>query len=102
MFVGAIFALATIGSVDRCSAQQNSSPTKIPEIVVTPPKHKPQVVQRGAPSHVVAAPSNSATVAQAALDAKMTELDRARDNLLPTIGASTYTITRDAIEKLPQ
>ena len=102
MFVGAIFALATIGSVDRCSAQQNSSPTKIPEIVVTPPKHKPQVVQRRAPSHVVAAPSNSATVAQAALDAKMTELDRARDNLLPTIGASTYTITRDAIEKLPQ
>ncbi len=33
----------------------------------------------------------------------MQGLDRARDNnLLPKIGASTYTITRDTIEKLPQ
>ena len=42
------------------------------------------------------------TPAQAALDAKMTGLDQARDNLLPKIGASTYTISRDTIEKLPQ
>ncbi len=33
----------------------------------------------------------------------MTGLDQARDqNLLPKIGASTYTITRDTIERLPQ
>ena len=46
--------------------------------------------------------NNSATAAQTALDAKMTGFDQARDNLLPKIGASTYTINRDAIEKLPQ
>ena len=32
----------------------------------------------------------------------MTGLDQARDNLLPKIGASTYTISRDTIERLPQ
>ena len=32
----------------------------------------------------------------------MTGLDQARDNLLPKIGASTTTISRAAIEKLPQ
>lgn len=32
----------------------------------------------------------------------MTGLDQARNNLLPTLGASTYTITRDTIESLPQ
>ena len=32
----------------------------------------------------------------------MTGLDQARDNLLPKIGASTYTISRETIENLPQ
>ena len=33
----------------------------------------------------------------------MTGLDQARDlNLLPKLGASTYTISRDTIENLPQ
>ncbi|MGB6731105.1 MAG: TonB-dependent receptor, partial [Xanthobacteraceae bacterium] len=32
----------------------------------------------------------------------MTGLDRARDNLLPKLGASTYSISRDTIERLPQ
>ena len=32
----------------------------------------------------------------------MTGLDQARNNLLPNIGASTYTITRQTIENLPQ
>jgi outer membrane receptor protein involved in Fe transport len=32
----------------------------------------------------------------------MRGLDQARDNLLPTLGASTYTISRDTIERLPQ
>ncbi|HEX3939606.1 MAG TPA: TonB-dependent receptor [Xanthobacteraceae bacterium] len=43
------------------------------------------------------------TAAEQALDTKMTGLDQARDqNLLPKIGASIYTITRDTIENLPQ
>jgi outer membrane receptor protein involved in Fe transport len=29
-------------------------------------------------------------------------LDKARENLQPTIGASTYTMSRDAVERLPQ
>jgi outer membrane receptor protein involved in Fe transport len=46
---------------------------------------------------------NAAATAQAALNAKMTSLDQARDNnLLPKIGASTYTISRQTIEDLPQ
>jgi len=49
------------------------------------------------------APLGAPTAAQAALDAKMTGFDQARDNnLLPKIGASTYTISRAAIENLPQ
>jgi outer membrane receptor protein involved in Fe transport len=36
------------------------------------------------------------------LDNKMTGFDQARDNLLPKTGASTYTISRQTIENLPQ
>ena len=83
----------------------------MPEIIVTAPKAKPKprrVVSRRAPAAVAASaatPSPQAgrlTPAQAALDAKMTGLDRARDNLLPKTGASASTIGRDAIERLPQ
>ena len=50
-----------------------------------------------------AATVNPTTAAERALDAKMTGLDLARDqNLLPKLGASTYTITRETIENLPQ
>ena len=50
-----------------------------------------------------AATVNPTTAAERALDAKMTGLDLARDqNLLPKFGASTYTITRETIENLPQ
>ena len=83
----------------------------MPEIIVTAPKAKPKpkrVVSRRAPAAVAASaatPSPQAgrlTPAQAALNAKMTGLDRARDNLLPKTGASASTIGRDAIERLPQ
>jgi len=51
----------------------------------------------------VTQPVNATAAAQAALDTKMGNLDQARDtNLLPKIGASTYTIARQAIENLPQ
>ena len=36
------------------------------------------------------------------LDRNVEALDRARDELLPKIGASSYTISREAIETLPQ
>jgi outer membrane receptor protein involved in Fe transport len=42
------------------------------------------------------------TAAQAALDQKMRAMDQSRENLLPHIGATTYTINRDSIERLPQ
>jgi outer membrane receptor protein involved in Fe transport len=118
-----------LGAIAKASAQQNPSPapssatppaapapgssTKVPEIVVTAPKVKPKprrvVTRHPQPGPVTAAaaqpapPAGGPTPAQAALDAKMTGLDQARDNnLLTKIGASTTTITRDAIENLPQ
>jgi outer membrane receptor protein involved in Fe transport/opacity protein-like surface antigen len=42
------------------------------------------------------------TAAQAALDSKAHALDQARENLLPKLGATSYTITRQAIEEMPQ
>jgi outer membrane receptor protein involved in Fe transport len=42
------------------------------------------------------------TPAQAALDNKMRAFDQERDNLSPKIGASTYTVSRAAIERMPQ
>jgi outer membrane receptor protein involved in Fe transport len=43
------------------------------------------------------------TPAQAALDKKMTGFDQARDkNLLTKLGATTYTVGRAAIERMPQ
>ncbi len=84
--------------------------TTIPEIVVTAPKRiaKP----KAAPRHAAQGRANTTagintaptapTAAQAALNAKMTGMDQARDNLLPKIGASTYTLSRQAIVALPQ
>jgi len=109
----AVAALVTVSlaPTTKVSAQAANSPTsniKIPEIVVTAPKKpkpkqtaKPRAPQ--APTTAPVAASNGPTPAQAALDAKMTGLDQARDNnLLPKIGASTTTITRDNIVNLPQ
>jgi outer membrane receptor protein involved in Fe transport len=73
----------------------------LPQIVVTAPKTKPRpkaAAVRPQPSP----PANPTAVAQAALDNKMQSMDQARDNLLPNIGASTYTMSRDTIERLPQ
>jgi outer membrane receptor protein involved in Fe transport len=84
-----------------------SSQTQLPAIVVRaaqpkeprPTSHKNAV--GGQPR--TAQPVNATTAAQAALDTKMGNLDQARDNnLLPKIGATTYTITRQAIENSPQ
>jgi outer membrane receptor protein involved in Fe transport len=78
---------------------------QLPQIVVSAPKQKPKLARRRPPQApaTAAATSNPAATAQTALDAKMTGLDQARDdNLLPKLGASTYTVSRDTIERLPQ
>ena len=78
---------------------------QLPQILVNAPKQKPKTVQRRTPQAptTAAATINPTTAAERALDAKMTGLDQARDqNLLPKLGASTYTITRETIENLPQ
>ena len=60
------------------------------------PKPNAEAAQRTAQQ------TNAPTPAQAALDAKMSGMDQARENLLPKIGASTYTISRQAIVDMPQ
>jgi outer membrane receptor protein involved in Fe transport len=78
------------------------SETQLPQIVVTSAKSKPRTKPKpsqASPQHTA---QDAPTPAQAALDAKMHGLDEARENLLPKIGASTYTITRAAIEATPQ
>ncbi len=78
--------------------------TQLPQIVVNAPKPKTKPKPKpgaGAPQRV-AEQTDAPTAAQAALDAKMNALDEARNNLLPKIGASTYTITRQAIVDMPQ
>jgi outer membrane receptor protein involved in Fe transport len=77
---------------------------ELPLIVVSAPKSKPKPKPKpSAPTpRRTAQSSDVPTAAQAALDAKMKGMDQARDNLLPKIGASTYTISREAIVALPQ
>ena len=109
------FAIAIglgIGALDAQESppqneQQNkpANATRVPEIVVTAPKFKPKPKAAARPQSApnLAAVPNTAAATQAALDTTMQGLDQARDNnLLPKIGASTYTMTRDTIEKLPQ
>ena len=76
--------------------------THLPQIVVTAPKSKPRSKPKPSQQALQPIARNAPTPAQAALDAKMKGLDQARDNLLPKIGATTYTITREAIEAMPQ
>ncbi len=74
--------------------------TALPPIVVTAARHKQKPKPNAA--QAAAAQPNAPTPAQAALDAKMHAFDQARDNLLPKIGATTDTLSRQAIEALPQ
>jgi outer membrane receptor protein involved in Fe transport len=81
---------------------QAPSPTqsRLPQIVVVAPKAKPKT--NTVWQQPVAPQPDAAAAAQAALDTKMQSFDQERNNLLPKIGASTYTITRDTIERMPQ
>ena len=91
--------------------------TTLPTIEVTAPIIKPKVKRTARPqptqgaSRATSSASSTAssgatsavpTAAQRVLDAKMNAFDQARDNLLPKIGASTYTISREGIMLLPQ
>ena len=81
-----------------------SSEAALPPIVVTAsrPKRKAKPKPSAEAAQRTAQQANAPTPAQAALDAKMSGMDQARENLLPKIGASTYTISRQAIVDMPQ
>ena len=82
-----------------------SNVTALPAIDVraSRPKQKPKPKFNAGAVQRTAEQTNAPTAAQAALDAKMSGMDQARDNnLLPKIGASTYTISREGIMLLPQ
>jgi outer membrane receptor protein involved in Fe transport len=77
--------------------------TQLPQIVVAArtPKAAPKS------KHNLPAPKpvaqDAPTPQQAALNAQMTKMNEARDtNILPKIGATTYTFTREAIVSMPQ
>lgn len=95
-------AFAATRNVYAQDPQEGPAPgTPLPEIVVNAPKVKPKPKKPKRQEAQSAA--NAATTAQVALDAKMKGFDQARDNnLLPKIGASTYTISRQDIVASPQ
>ncbi len=74
----------------------------LPPIVVRAAKKKANAKPVAANARPAAPPVDAATAAQTALDNKMHSFDQQRANLSPTIGASTYTVTRQAIEDMPQ
>jgi len=76
--------------------------TALPPIVVTAARNKPKPKPKPNAAQAAAAQPNAPTPAQAALNAEMHAFDQARDNLLPKIGATVDTLSRQAIEALPQ
>jgi outer membrane receptor protein involved in Fe transport len=86
------------------AAPEATNQTELPPIVVSglrqKPKPKPKPGAQAAQR--TAQPVDAPTAAQAALNAKMNTFDQARENLLPKIGATTYTISRQAIVDMPQ
>jgi len=76
-----------------------------PKQAARPPKQKPQVVTRRAPAAPVApapAPLSPAEQAAARLAAKNATFDQARGNIFTTTGTTSDTISRAAIQDLPQ
>jgi outer membrane receptor protein involved in Fe transport len=86
------------------AAAGTTNQTELPAIVVSASRQKPKPKPKpGAQAAQPAAqPADAPTAAQAALNAKMQSMDQARENLLPKIGATTYTISRQAIIDMPQ
>jgi outer membrane receptor protein involved in Fe transport len=86
------------------AASPAGNETALPPITVTAARHKqkPKPKPNAQAAQSPAAQPNAPTAAQAALNAKMQAFDQARDNLLPKFGAASDTLTRAAIEALPQ
>ncbi len=90
------FALALLAGLGVANAYAQEALPEIDVAAPTPGRAAPQP----APAPTAAAPE--APSAARELDRKVEALDRARDELLPKIGATSYTISREAIETLPQ
>jgi hypothetical protein len=90
------------------TGQQTSVPahadqTHLPQIVVNAAKNKPKAKSVTVKPQREAPPPDATTAAQTALDAKTQEFNAARDNnLLTKLGASSTSISRAAIERMPQ
>jgi len=90
-------------SVQQAPANPVAGQTHLPQIVVNAPKKKPKPNPNPNPPQPIAPQIDATTAAQKVLDDAMTKMDQARDNnLLTKIGASSSTISRETIEKLPQ
>jgi outer membrane receptor protein involved in Fe transport len=78
--------------------------TALPQIKINASKKKPKPNRTAVARRPAATPPvDATTAARTALDNKMSGMDQARDNnLLPKIGASTTTISREAILAMPQ
>jgi len=87
--------IAFFGLSEAAAAQ-----AKLPEVVVSAPKHTPK------PRHVRAARAPAAPGAPvtpaAALNAKANAFDQSRSNLFTTIGTTSDIISHETIEALPQ
>jgi outer membrane receptor protein involved in Fe transport len=109
---GTLGAGAQDGSIKDTAAppEAKTDDAPLPEIKVnTTKKQAPKRVQAARPgvAHMAAQaapapPPGAPTPAQAALDRKMEVMDQSRENLLPKLGATSYTINREAITSLPQ
>ncbi len=90
-------------SEQQISAPARTDRTLLPQILVRAVKNKPRVKPVAAKLQPEAQPADAITAAQTALDAKTQEFNEARDNnLLTKLGASTTSISRTTIERLPQ
>jgi len=95
---------ATPTQTEQHAAPAHSTQTHLPQILVNGAKNKPTskpvATIKRAPEAV---PVDATTAAQTALDAKTQEFNNARDNnLLTKLGASSTSISRAAIERMPQ
>jgi outer membrane cobalamin receptor len=80
----------------------------LPEITVTPPKETPKAPapkQKAAPTAKTAPPSPAPTAAPPPESAFVTEtraFNAARENIFPKLGVSTYELSHEDIDALPQ
>ena len=110
LVVGILTACDTLFVSHRGLAQTvpATPPATLPPITVVPPstppkpQAKPKAPEKETTAKAPAPTSTEATPQQAALDKGMQAMDASRENILPKLGASSYTIDRQAIETLPQ